>query len=456
MIKGLDYWYDNQQRRYLEQVVRAFSGFQYMTGWSEKDGVRIPPKLVMVDCSMAQTDRQVAHILKNNSENTLLTVPRITVHQSDLQIRREDLKNVNHIDTRQVVEREFDETTGQYTTNSKRGKSYTVMRLMPLPFTMTIQVDIWTSTLDQKYQLIEQIGVACMPDFDIQNSDNALDWTALTTCTFENMNWSSRSMPVGSDDAIEIMTLNFKLPIWLSPPAKVMQQNVIEQIVTNVHDGYAEDDILEQDRMFQNITTPGNHSILVQGNVITLLGAEGDVLDGQGKPYSWAKLIDTYDRPLRSTVSQIRLKTSPEQIDDWSHDLIGSIQHDTSAANQLIWTLDPDTLPVNSLPPIDGIINSLKKFPGKGLPNPARGQRYLLVNEQGGPSQAWGNLRASEGSIIEYQAGEWKVIYSPVRGDPTNQYVLNLGSGEQLRWNGEDWVKTIDGIYPPGYWRFNL
>lgn len=460
MIKGLDYWYDGQMRRFIEQIVRAFSGFQYQTGWSiGENGERVPPRLVMVPCTLAQTDRQIAHILKNNSENVMLSVPRITVFMSDLQPRRGDLQNTNFVDTRQVVEREYDEEAGAYTPNSKRGKSYTVMRLMPLPFEMTIQVDIWTSTIDQKFQLFEQIGVACMPDFDIQNSDNALDWTALTTCTFESMTWSSRGVQIGTSEEIEIMTLNFKLPIWLSPPAKVMQQNVIEQVVTNIHDSGVPDDLSDlvyTAPISQTITSPGNHHIEVSKNVITLLGPKGAKHDESGNVYSWQKLVETYNQPLRPTLSQIRLKRSPEHIDETDHDLIGVVQQDPASPNKLIWTLDPDTLPQNTLPPIDGIINSLKRWPGNGLPPAARGQRYLITNEQGGPSQAWGILRAPENAIIEFSNGAWNTVFAPVRGETSEQFILNLATSEQLRWNGEDWVKTFGGIYGPGYWRFKF
>lgn len=457
MYKPLDYWYDAQQRRFLEQIVLAFSGFQVMTGWSERNGQRIPPRLVQVPCTMAVTDRQVGAIMRNNTANTLLTCPRITVWQTDLQFRRADLQNPNHVDTRQVVERVFDENTGKYVTGTERGRSSTVFRLMPLPFEMTIQVDIWTSSLEQKYQLIEQIATVSTPDFAIQNSDNPIDWTAMTTCQFDNMNWSSRSIPAGTDDEIDIMSLTFKLPFWLSPPVKVTQQNVIEEVITNIHDIHVDDegDLVTSNPVARDIVTPGDHVVAVEGNSITLLGPSGNEFDTAGATYTWASLFNLYNTTLRPTLSTLRLKTNPEQIDDWSYDLVGAIQIDPSAPNRLIWTIDPDTLPANTLDPIDGLIDPLRRFPGNGLPSPATGQRYLLTNDIG-PSQAWGNVTASANSIIQYTGSQWALTYAPPIGVQSAAYVHNLGSGEQIRWNGEDWVKTIDGIYPPGYWRFRL
>ena len=464
MIQGLDWWYDKQMPRFLEQIVRGFSGFQYQTGWRDlPDGTRQPPQLRMVPCTIAQTDRLVGHVMRNNSENTILTVPRITIQQTGLQLRRADLQHPGHVDTRQVFEREIDTTTGKYleSRGERAGRSYTVMRMMPRPFEMTIQVDLWTATLDQKYQLAEQILTVVAPDFAIQNSDNALDWSAMTYMELTDVQWSTRSVPVGTEDDIDIMSLTFRLPFLLNPPAKVMQQKVIEQIVTNVHEGRASlgEEPTDENFMFQHITTPGDHCIQVSRDSITLLGAEGSLHDQDGQTFGWRKLLNLYGT-LRPTLSKIRLKMDPEQIDDWSYDIIGTLQYDQANENKLIWTIDPDTLPANTQAPVDAIIHPINSYPGKGLPGNETGQRYLITNDIAGPSQAWGDLRAHANDIIEYVRiagiGRWVVSHTPVRGDKSPNFVLNLYSGSQLRWNGEDWVLTIDGVYAPGYWRLSL
>ena len=48
---------------------------------------------------------------------------------------------------------------------SNCGNAYNVERIMPLPFNMELQVDIWTSNQKQKYQLSEQILLAMWPEF---------------------------------------------------------------------------------------------------------------------------------------------------------------------------------------------------------------------------------------------------------------------------------------------------
>ena len=101
-----------------------------------------------------------------------------------------------------------------------RGNAYSVERIMPLPFNMEIQVDVWTSNLEQKYQLIEQILVAMYPEFEIQNSDNALDWTAVSICYLEDeIDFTSRSVPIGSNEELDIFSLKLRIPIYLTAPA---------------------------------------------------------------------------------------------------------------------------------------------------------------------------------------------------------------------------------------------
>jgi hypothetical protein len=167
-----DYFYDAQMKRFLQQIVRAFSGVQYQTG-RLIDG---QPERRVVPCRMATTNRMVAALMRNNSDNTLLTVPLITVYRTNIVRKPEMESNRAHVDTLQVTARDVD-TFGDYT--SDRGNSYTVQRHMPNPYEMTVQVDIWTSNMDQKDQIMEQFLVLFGRDFDIQNSDNVLDWTAL-------------------------------------------------------------------------------------------------------------------------------------------------------------------------------------------------------------------------------------------------------------------------------------
>ena len=445
----IDYFYDGQIRRFLLQVVRAFSGFQY-EGALQPDGTR---QLRVVPCRMASQNKQVGTIMRNNSENTLLSTPMITVFIKELEAERDRTQAPGFVSTVQVHERATDPITGEYT--GEPGSTYTVERMMPHPLKATIQVDIWTSNELQKHQLFEQIFMAFNVGFDIQSSDNALDWTAMTTMTLDNMTWTSRSVPVGTSDEIDVMSFVFKLPMWISPPAKVKQQKLIHQIVANVlDDQLGPIDTIDGNAsqhgsgglVTRSIVTPGNHKIAIEGDEITLLGSfEGDVP-------SWADLLVQYG-VLTPAQSQLRIRADVDQSTDL--DIIGTIQLDNTRPNVLFWQVDIDTIPSNTQKPVDAIIDPLRHLPGKELPLATAGQRYLIL-EDIGPSVAWGDISAREGDIIEYSAtGGWQVSFNAATTTAL-QYVVNLRSGKQLRFLDGSWIMAIDGTYNTGFWRLLL
>lgn len=446
MITNYEYFYDSQIRRYLEQLVRAFSGYQYQTGRTDVD-----PQIKLVPCRLALTNRMVANIMRNNSENTLLAAPLITIFQSGLTYDSNRLQNPIHIDKQQVFERDKD-NQGNYLNGP--GQKYTIERMMPRPFTMKVQVDIWTSNMDQKHQLAEQILTVIVPTFDIQNSDNALDWSSITTCVIDDITWSSQTVPIGTDSEIDIMTINLSLPMWLNPPAKVMQQRVIEEVITTTYEGLDPTNLVDDTPyLFRNIVTPGNHAIKVENGIITLLNKHGNEFDDNDDVYSWIDLFPHYGK-FRPAISTISLKMS-NNLDNQTDMVIGTIQLENGHPNRLSWQPDPDTIPSNTLAPIDAIINPLQTYPNHGLASPVAGQRYLIL-EDISPSVAWGSLNAGMNDIIQYDGTSWAVSFDSSNFPNTTHFVLNLYNNDQFKWIGHDWIMSIDGEYSSGYWRLDL
>ncbi len=449
MITRYDYFYDAQVKRYLMQVVRAFSGFQYMTG---DRGEGKPGELRMVPCVTAKRNRQVAAIQRNMSENTLLTVPMISVDITGFEPNRAEMQNLNHIDTVQVTERHKDRVTGEYT--DQRGNKVTVDRLMPRPYMLTVQIDIWTSNMEQKFQLLEQIDSIIFPGFDIQNSDNALDWSALTTAQFESQTYSSISMPIGTENEIDVATIVLKIPMWLSPPAKVTRQNVIQQVITNISDAEKDDKgvIIPTNALARVVTTPGNHCLRVERGNLTLLGPTGQEFTPAGEPYSWDELLAQYGTVLHPSETQVRLRSTLSE--DTTGDVVG-VLFPSSEPNVVAWHPDIDTLPRNTVASVNGIIDPLRSVPGEGpMPAAADGQRYLLINDLAEASLVWGDITARAGSIIQHTNGAWIVSFDATNHDQV-EYVTNRNTGRQLVWNIEQqsWVMALDGVYAPGYWR---
>src|SRR6056300_1336469 len=257
----MDFFYDGQIRRYVTQFMRIFIGFKFEAG----DG-----KQQTVPVMYGDLTRQVANIIRENSENKLPTVPRMACYVTGLQTdpsRLSDPTFVSKVNIRERRYQEQDDGTRTYT--GEQGKNVTVERLMPTPYTLSMKADIWTSNTTQKLQLLEQILVLFNPALEIQSTDNYLDWGSLSYINLENTTWSNRSVPVGVDETIDIATLSFKMPIWLSAPSKVKKLGVVTKIVASIYDdnggiadGVIDGQILMGERMK---FTPMNFGVLMLG-----------------------------------------------------------------------------------------------------------------------------------------------------------------------------------------------
>ena len=120
------------------------------------------------------------------------------------------------------------------TYSNKLGAGYTVEKVMPSPFRLEVTADIYSSNTDQKLQILEQICMLFNPSLEIQTTDNYIDWTSLSVVELENINFSSRTIPVGTETEVDVATLTFSMPIFISPPTKVKKLGVITHIITSI------------------------------------------------------------------------------------------------------------------------------------------------------------------------------------------------------------------------------
>jgi hypothetical protein len=231
----MQHFYDGQIRKYLVQIIRVFSNFTVKYA----DGT-----LHQIPVMYGDPDRQAATIMRQNSENIVQSVPRIAVHITDLSLDRTRLGDSSYIGKMHIREREIDYTdpTNPVYTGAQ-GKNYTVERLMPTPFKLTVKVDIWAASTEQKLQILEQILVLFNPSLELQTTDNYIDWTSLSVLELITSVWSNRSVPVGTDSPIDIATLTLESPIWISPPVKVKKLGVITNIITSIYQGIGPDSV---------------------------------------------------------------------------------------------------------------------------------------------------------------------------------------------------------------------
>jgi hypothetical protein len=453
------FFYDQQIRRFLLQFIRAFSNFQVEYG-KDRDG---NTTLVTVPVKYGDATRMVSSIVRENSENKIIPTPMISCYVTGLEYNAERRQDPTFIDKKHIRMRKFDPNTNEYTT--QQGNAFTVERVMPVPYTLQLNVDVWTSNTNQKLQLLEQLLVLFNPALEIQSTDNYLDWTSLSYIELANTQWSSRSVPVGVDEQIDIATLSFTVPIWLTAPAKVKKLGVINKIVASIYDdqgGIAEGVIDGQILLGERQKfTPMNFGIIVLGNTVQILDRNEtstnkvDYTPLNDPPtkvgtddVSWAALINQYGE-LQSGISQLRLEQGTAEI-------VGTVAFHPSDPHKLLWTVESDTVPTNDLPAVTKIINPLRSAPDAGLATAAQGQRYLILNAIGDASNtdgpdAWGDLVAGANDIVEYNGTNWQVAFDS-SSDSGVHYMTNTNTGLQYKWTGTEWVKSYEGEYRAGDW----
>ena len=560
-FSGPQFFYDEQIRRFMLQFARIFSNFDVEYGRDEEGTNHT---LIRVPVKYGDWSRQAQTVLQNNSSSTMPSVPMMTFYITGLDYDRPRIQEPNFVSTISVRQRTYDADTDSYETT--QGNAFTIDRLMPVPYKLTMNLDIWTSNTNQKMQLLEQILVLFNPSLEIQSTDNYIDWTSLTTCDLQSVKWSSKVIPVGTNDNIDIATLTFTLPIWISSPAKVKKLGVVERIVARVFDaqGDASDAILNNDLLLgtRQVITPYNYQALLIGNRIQALRPQQVVENGslnpilpsaaqtpegftvspeltlaeeelakiqqaqedltailnrdttlpaeiqnqltaalaqmdavktyvqqqiddlntptlpppEDGPYStsedpdlappvsppsnllWHSVVGVYG-VLRPGVSQMRL----EQED--GTEVIGTIAYDPTDDRFLLFDVDPDSLPQNTLPAVNAVINPLRSGPGEGLDSAMVGQRYLLTEATGswvGDSPVeWQGifnqpLVAQANDIIEFDGIQWVVAFDSTSSPNNLQYVTNITTGIQYKWTGSNWIKSYQGLYPGGQWRLVL
>jgi hypothetical protein len=450
--------YDGQIRRFILQFIRMLSNFQVEFG-KDETGTRT---LQTVPVYYGDASRQASMILRNNSENSLNSVPAMAVYISALSYDRERLQNPYHESTMRIRERTFNETTQSY--EQTQDGIYTVERLMPAPYKLTVKLDIWTSNTEQKHQLIEQMVPLFNPGLEIQSTDNYIDWTSLSVVLLSDVNYTSRTVPMmGDDSSIDVATLTFEMPIWITLPAKVKKMGVVAQIIASIYDAQGdlspEVTTITQGLMSQQRFTPMNYQVLYMGNTLTLY-KEGSTEDA-GVKVPWDSVVNLYGT-LTNGISQIRLTF---EYPDGLHEIVGTVASNPGDSSQLLFSPFENTLPANTLDPVDAIIDPLNVAVDSNILTPTTGTRYLILNSIGSYDSesaiAWTGadhnyLVANANDIIQWNGQYWEIAFDS--GDSDIQYVTNLRPTipVQYRWTGQSWVKAYDGMYKSGFWSLVL
>ncbi len=468
----MQHFYDGQVRRYLTQMMRILANFPV------KDG-----KGVQKDVPVTYGDltRQVANIIRENSENKVPSAPRIAVYLTGLELDKDRLTDSTYTRKTNIRERAYDSDAGEYL--NTQGKNYTVERLIPTPYMMRINADIWSTNTDQKLQILEQILVLFNPSLEMQTTDNFVDWTSITVVNLENVAWTNRSVPVGVDSEIDIATLTFSVPIYISPPTKVRKMGVITNIITsmfdetlgdiesgvsapvlNAYDDQPRAGIIENEfgRKAQSETALemanvnyNTYGTFVEGNNVQLYS------NGIVGNKNWREVFEALPGTYAADVSRIFFTSQ-----DNSKTVTGTFTLSPFDETVILMNWDTDSFPSDTViaarTSIDYIIDPTNFNPSDIK---APGVRLLLLEDIGNANAtespvAWqatdtSALVAKANDIIEWDGSKWNIIFDSTAATEIT-YTTNLNTGVQYRFNDNEWLLSIDGEYPVGTWRVEL
>ena len=468
----MQHFYDGQVRRYITQMMRILANFPVQDGKGVQKEVPV---------TYGDLTRQVANIIRENSENKLPSAPRIAVYLTGLELDKDRLTDATYTRKTNIREREYDEAAGEYL--NTQGKSYTVERLIPTPYMMRINADIWTSNTDQKLQLLEQILVLFNPSLEMQTTDNFIDWTSITVVNLENVTWSNRSVPVGVDSEIDIATLTFSVPIYISPPTKVRKMGVITNIITSmfneelgtIENGVSQPILNAYDDTAQPGATENEFGKKAQSSVTTEManvnyrtygvfvdgGSAQLISNGTVGNRNWREIFEALPGMYAADVSRIFLTSS-----DNDSTVTGTFTLNPFDDGKIEINWDTDSFPTDSVisgrTTIDYIIDPTNFNPSSIKTS---GIRLLLLEDVGSEDTtesavAWQNadnsgLVAGANDIVEWSGTKWNIVFDA--SDTTEvTYTTNLNTGVQYRFNNGEWLLSIDGDYPVGTWRVEL
>ena len=199
--------------------------------------------------------------------------------------------------------------------------------------------------------------------------------------------------------------------------------------------------------MAEVVVTPNDLFLQITGSTAKLVNASNV---GQ----KWSDIIEMMGE-LRTT-SKLKLNISAD-TDNELNMLVGSVTKNPVDDTALIFNLDTDTLPVDTLSDVDKIIDPTTNYPGDGtLAAASTGQRYLIteqIDDTGFPN--WG-VDAQENDIISYDGSKWSVVFNASANSDSTHFLHNTFTSKQFKWTGVGWISSYEGEYRPGYWRLVL
>ena len=440
----VDYYYNGQFRRVLKHLIRVFGEFKVLYSIDD-DGNPVYRK---VPCRYADISRLAAWLINGGSENTQITAPMMTISVQSLKMDRAGIRSP--VKEQIVMGTNKSPAMNEYT--KELDEQYLISRYNPVPWDLTFDVNIWTTTLTNKMELFEQISTLFSPSVTLQLSDNPLDWTSASDVELVDCQFSSRAMPQGTDPDLDIMTLSFKCTVWFSLPSTVEKPKLIQQIVTNIHNAKDELDLELQNwsEPIVDVFTPKNMCITTQpiqstgsGNLyeLTLVNSSMNLHGANSRIFSWEIYLKYLEPDFLDKDMFIRFQRGIEDVNAITGDVVSIGSGDN--ANKLIVSVDETKLK-RQLAITAFVIEDA------GLENAVSGEYYVNISER---DIFYKEVRIPPEFVVHIEGNSANII-SP---EQFTDYIYNSQDQEIYKYTSKfGWHKAIMNKYRQGYWRIGF
>lgn len=198
------YFYSKQLKSYLGMFMAIFAGLHVETG-KRGDG---ETRFMKVPVVYGSKDRVVAAVLGEHTQNKPIQLPVMSAYMRNLQIAPERMKGSGL--ERSSVHVPQGGLLPDDVVNLKQR--------MPVPYNMDVELSVYTSNLDQHWQILEQIMMLFDPSVQIERSDSVYDWAKNVIVTLTDLDFDE-NYPAGTERRKIQTTLRFQMPIWIESPA---------------------------------------------------------------------------------------------------------------------------------------------------------------------------------------------------------------------------------------------
>lgn len=213
------YFYNAQFKEYIKQFLRVFANFEVELGVDRDNDNKLDRRTCPV--YYGGMDRVVANVLHKEGVSYTTTLPIMSGNLVAIELNPENRRTNYHEENISRV-------------RGSDGVPIIDRKKIGVPYRLSMDLSIYTSNMDQMFQLIEQILMMFNPKIVIQRSDDIRDFTYITEIELLSIS-NEQNVPAATDERMIVNTLSFIFDVWLNYPFKETEA-VVQTITTTIRD----------------------------------------------------------------------------------------------------------------------------------------------------------------------------------------------------------------------------